>query len=158
VICFDADFPALTRQGGQAGIDILLRPAHEWQEIDPLHAQIAVFRAIENGFSLVSQAELGRSIAVDYEGHVLASSDYFTSDAQVMVAYIPTKGVSTIYAAIGDLFAWLCIAGLVIFMGMAVVQRRQQQSMSDKLFPDQNGFSKKKFRDTSCRGKSEEKA
>ncbi len=53
VICFDADFPALTRQGGQSGTDILLRPAHEWQEIDPLHAQIAVFRAIENGFSLV---------------------------------------------------------------------------------------------------------
>jgi apolipoprotein N-acyltransferase len=49
---------------------------------------------------------------------------YFTSDAQVMVAYVPTNGVRTIYAAIGDLFAWLCIAGLVIFIGMAVVQRR----------------------------------
>jgi apolipoprotein N-acyltransferase len=41
-----------------------------------------------------------------------------------MVAYVPTNGARTIYAAIGDLFAWLCIAGLVIFIGMAVIQRR----------------------------------
>ena len=124
VICFDADFPALPRQAGQAGADLLLRPAHEWQEIDPLHAQIAVFRAIENGFSLVSEAEQGRSIAVDYEGRVLANSDSFTSDLQVMVAFVPTKGVHTIYAIIGDLFAWLCIAGLVIIIGVAVIRRR----------------------------------
>jgi apolipoprotein N-acyltransferase len=124
VICFDADFPALPRQAGQAGADLMLRPAHEWQEIDPFHAQIATFRAIENGFSLVSEAEQGRSIAVDYEGRVLASSDAFTSDAQVMVALVPTKGVDTIYAILGDLFAWLCIAGLVIFICVAVIRRQ----------------------------------
>lgn len=123
VICFDADFPALPRQAGQAGVDLLLRPAHEWQEIDPFHAQVAVFRAIENGFSLVSEAEQGRSIAVDYQGRVLASSDSFTSDAQVLVAFVPTKGVHTIYAIIGDLFAWLCLAGMVILICVAVMRR-----------------------------------
>jgi len=137
VICFDADFPALPRQAGQAGVDLLLRPAHEWQEIDPLHAQIATFRAIENGFSLLSEAEQGRSIAVDYEGRVLASSDAFTSDAQVMVALVPTQGVHTIYAVIGDLFAWLCIAGMVILICVAVVLRQARTTNEQQVVQTQ---------------------
>ncbi len=32
-------------------------------------------------------------------------------------------GVHTIHATIGDLFAWLCLAGLGIVTGLAVVQR-----------------------------------
>jgi len=44
-------------------------------------------------------------MAVDYEGHVPVASDYFTTDQQVLVAYVPVQGVHTIYATIGDLFA-----------------------------------------------------
>ena len=120
VICFDLDFPGMLRQAGQAGVDLLLGPSDDWQAIDPAHTQKAVFRAIENGFSLVRQASKGLSMSVDYEGRVLAASDYFTTDQQVMVAYVPVHGVHTIYATIGDLFAWLCIAGLVIIAGAAI--------------------------------------
>jgi apolipoprotein N-acyltransferase len=60
---------------------------------------------------------------VDYEGNVLASTDYFTSDPQVMVAYVPMQGVRTIYATIGDLFSWLSIAGLVGLIGFAFARR-----------------------------------
>jgi apolipoprotein N-acyltransferase len=45
---------------------------------------------------------------------VLASSDYYTSDQQTMIAYVPTKGVRTIYGSIGDMFAWLCLAQLAL--------------------------------------------
>jgi apolipoprotein N-acyltransferase len=62
-------------------------------------------------------------MTVDYEGHVLAASDYFTSDPQLMAAYVPMQGVRTIYATIGDLFAWLSIAGLVVLIGFAIVRR-----------------------------------
>jgi apolipoprotein N-acyltransferase len=54
VICFDADFPGTIHQAGQAGADVLLVPGNDWREIDPLHTQMATFRAIENGFSLGS--------------------------------------------------------------------------------------------------------
>jgi apolipoprotein N-acyltransferase len=123
VICFDADFPGTIRQAGQAGADVLLVPGNDWREIDPLHTQMATFRAIENGFSLVRQASHGLAMTVDYEGHVLASSDFFTSDPQVMVAYVPMQGVRTIYATIGDLFAWLSVAGLVVLIGFALARR-----------------------------------
>ena len=123
VICFDADFPGTIRQAGQAGADVLLVPGNDWREIDPLHTQMASFRAIENGFSLVRQVSHGLAMTVDYEGHVLAASDFFTSDPQVMVAYVPMQGVHTIYATIGDLFAWLSIAGLVVLIGFAIARR-----------------------------------
>jgi len=119
----DAFFPSTIRQAGQANADILLRPEGDYREIDPLETQLTTFRAIENGFSLVTQTDLGLSMAVDYEGQVLAASDYFTTDPQVMVAYVPMKGVHTIYATIGDLFAWLSMAGLVVLIGVALARR-----------------------------------
>jgi apolipoprotein N-acyltransferase len=125
VICFDADFPGTIRQAGQAGADVLLVPGNDWREIDPLHTQMATFRAIENGFSLVRQASHGLAMTVDYEGQVLGASDYFTRDPQVMVAYVPMQGVRTIYATIGDLFAWLSVAGLVALIGVAIARRRK---------------------------------
>jgi apolipoprotein N-acyltransferase len=103
----------------------MLVPSHDWREIDPLHTQMAPFRAIENGFSLVRQTGNGLAMTVDDEGNVLSASDYFTSDPQVMVAYVPTQGVHTIYATIGDLFAWLSIAGLVGLIGFALARRRK---------------------------------
>jgi apolipoprotein N-acyltransferase len=41
-----------------------------------------------------------------------------------MVTYVPMQGVHTIYAAIGDLFAWLSLAGLVVLIGVAIARRR----------------------------------
>jgi apolipoprotein N-acyltransferase len=85
---------------------------------------MAAFEAIESGSSLVAQADLGLSVAVDYEGHVLASTDFFSTDPQLMVAYVPMQGVHTIYATLGDLFAWLSIAGLIVLVGVALARRR----------------------------------
>jgi apolipoprotein N-acyltransferase len=128
VICFDADYPGTMRQGGLAGADLMFVPGDDWQAIDPYHTQVATFRAIENGYSLVREASKGLSMAVDYEGHVFSASDYYTTDQQVMVAYVPIHGVRTIYAAIGDLFAWLCIIGLLALTGLAIMQSRKLRS------------------------------
>lgn len=125
VICFDLDFPALARQAAQGGADLMLAPSNDWREVDPIHSQAATLRAIENGYSLVRQASHGLSIAVDYEGRVLAASDYFSTDQQVMIADVPIHGVRTIYAEIGDLFAWLCGLALVALTALAVLQSRK---------------------------------
>jgi apolipoprotein N-acyltransferase len=136
VICFDLDYPGTMRQAGQAGADLLLGPSDDWQGFDPTHAQHATFRAIENGFSLVREASQGLSIAVDYEGRVLSASDYFTTDQQVMVAYVPMHGVRTIYATMGDLFAWLCIIGLLALTGLAIMQGGLRRSAAAAPLPE----------------------
>ena len=123
-ICFDMDFPNLIRQAGEAGVDVMFNPANDWEEVASLRMRMATFRAIENGFSLVRPTSNGFSVAADYQGRVLAITDYVTSEDPVMIAYIPTKGVKTIYSQIGDLFAWLCMAGLVTIIGWVVVRRK----------------------------------
>ena len=125
VVCQDRDFLDIISRVGQANADILLVPGGDWREMDPYHSQVATFEAIEMGSSLVTQVDGGLSVAVDYEGNVLASTDLYSTDPQLMVAYVPMQGVHTIYATIGDLFAWLSIAGLVGLIGVALARRRK---------------------------------
>jgi apolipoprotein N-acyltransferase len=119
-ICYDADFPALVAQAGVARGDILLDPADDWQAIDPLHTRMASFRAIEQGVNLVRQTSNGRSAAYDYEGRVLAEADDFRARDRSMVAQVPIRGVRTVYSMIGDVFAWVCLLGLVVLAAGAV--------------------------------------
>src|SRR5438876_1077298 len=86
----------------------------------PWPAQHAVFRAIENGYALVRQASNGLAMTVDDEGNVLAATDYYTTDQQTMIASVPMRGVWTVYAHVGDLFVWLCLAGWLFLVGFAV--------------------------------------
>jgi len=124
VICYDMDFPGLAARAGRAGVDIMLVPSWDWEAIDPLHTRMATFRAIENGYALVRHAADGLSVAVDPYGRILASMDHFTTDDPVLIAEVPTAGVRTLYAMVGDGFAWLCLAGLALAVGRAVRGRR----------------------------------
>jgi apolipoprotein N-acyltransferase len=127
-ICFDMDFPNLIRQAGEAGVDMMFNPSNDWEEVASLRMRMATFRAIENGFSLVRPTSHGFSVAADYRGRVLGLTNYFRSEDPVMIAYIPTEGVTTIYSRIGDLFAWLCMAGLVAAIGWVLVRRKAVKS------------------------------
>jgi apolipoprotein N-acyltransferase len=115
-ICYDFDFPALIRQAGRKGVDIMLDPSWDWRAIDPLHTEMAMARAIENGFSLVRQAPEGLSVAVDSQGRVLAAMDHFRTEDRTLFADVPTAGTRTLYARIGDWPAWLCALGLAAFI------------------------------------------
>jgi apolipoprotein N-acyltransferase len=66
-------------------------------------------------------------MTVDAEGRVLAASDYYASDPQVMVADVPVHGVRTIYAAISDMFVWLSLLGLVGVIVVTIARDRQER-------------------------------
>ena len=123
VICFDMDFPDVVRQAGQQRVDILVAPTNEWRAIVPIHGRMGVFRAVENGTNLLRVAR-GLSLGADYQGHILAESDTLYSPDRDMVVDLPVRGRATIYARIGDAFAWLCLAGLVLLTAVALVRRR----------------------------------
>ncbi len=114
VICYDLDFPGFVQKAGTLGVDLMLVPSFDWKGITPLHTHMGIFRAIENGFSLVRGTGQGLSMAVDYQGRPLAQLNDFTSDEAVMVSDLPEKGVTTIYNRIGDLFAWICATCFLI--------------------------------------------
>jgi apolipoprotein N-acyltransferase len=128
VICYDMDFPNLLRQAGEAGVDVMFNPSNDWEGVASLRMRMATFRAIENGFSLVRPTSHGFSVATDYRGRVLGITDYFKSEDPVMIAYVPTKGVTTIYSRIGDLFAWLCVGGFGAIIAWVCIRRKGAKS------------------------------
>lgn len=132
VICHDTDFPSTVLQAGRNGTDILLSPSAEYESLGPIHAQMAAFRAIENGVSVVRVAVDGLSVIVDPYGRVLARMDHFTDGERVIVAQVPTAGVPTLYPIIGDLVGWLAILGFVALAVAAVVRARLARAAASK--------------------------
>jgi apolipoprotein N-acyltransferase len=128
-ICFDGDFPEFMRQAAGSA-DILILPANDWRSIKDLHFQMAAFRAIETGVPLVRAAASGISAAFDPWGRLLGVSDYFAPGDGTMTVQVPMGGIRTLYGRTGDLFAWLCVAGLVTaltfaFVGSGLAPRHQ---------------------------------
>jgi apolipoprotein N-acyltransferase len=124
VICQDDFFPSLLRQAGRKDVDILLLPSSDWEAITDWHAQQAPFRAVENGTALVRPTRKGISLATDSLGRTVGQkSDYFTGDDHTLVTAVPVKGRDTVYSVVGDTFAYVCAAGLVVLSGWAVRRR-----------------------------------
>ena len=120
-ICYDLDFPWLIRQAGQGRADLLLAPASDWREIGELHHVSAMFRAVENGVTLVRATRWGWSAVVDACGRELARLDHFAVSERVLMAEVPIDSRRTLYARIGDAWAWLCVAGLAGVIGWATL-------------------------------------
>jgi apolipoprotein N-acyltransferase len=123
VICFDMDFPKLIQQVNSMNIDIMLVSGNDWKDITPYHTYESSFRAIEQGFNLVRSASRGLSASFNYKGQVLSSQNYFTSKDTLFYSDVPTKGHKTVYSILGDYFAWMCIAFLMIISAILIKQK-----------------------------------
>jgi apolipoprotein N-acyltransferase len=128
-ICNDLHFPALIRQAGQKNVDILIAPFNDDPTIDTQDPAEAAYRTIENGFSLIRAAGRGISMISDPEGRLLGSQDYFTTGSHVMLATLPIHAEMTIYSRIGDMFAYLCVAGLALLTAKAFIPRKRLVSV-----------------------------
>lgn len=131
MICFDADFPALSRQAAARGIDVLAIPANDWPEITPLHGEMVRFRAIESGFSVVRATSNGLSIVTDPIGRTLRRVNSFEDRGGIAIAEVPSRQISTIYARVDDLFAGLCLlvtVGLLVLATLRVLLRRKRDA------------------------------
>ena len=125
VICYDLDFPNFIRQAGKKKIDIMLVPSYDWEKITPLHAQMAAFEALQNGFSIVRPNGAGLSIAVDYQGNILSQLNTFKTSDKTMYANVPVKGTSTLYSKIGNGFVYLCILNLIVNIILIFTKRKK---------------------------------
>lgn len=124
IICWDGDFPSIVRQVGKLETDILFVPASDWEEIDPAHSIVTVFRGIENGCSVVRQTRNGVSIMTDPRGKIISQMDHFKNSSWVIVGHVPTKKWFTLYPFIGDLFGWLAIIGLLFFIIRTITNKK----------------------------------
>lgn len=130
-ICYDYDFPYLAQQNRKAGADIVALPSSDWRGIDPLHTQMASFRAIEQGHSIIRSTRFGLSAAISPYGELISRQSSFNENDKILVADIPAKGIKTIYAKIGDLFVYANIGFILLivfqlFMGKTTIKKSPQ--------------------------------
>ena len=128
-ICFDMDFPDLIYQLNNKNIDIMLVPGNDWPEITPYHTYVSSFRAIELGFNLVRATSKGFSASFNYKGQLLSSMDFYKSNELILYSDIPTEGKKTVYAILGDYFAWLCILFFVVISGIFIKLYKTSRSV-----------------------------
>jgi len=129
-VCFDMDFPYFIRRFARMGADIVVVPSFDSERIRPYHTEVGLFRAVENGFSMVRQVSAGASMAVDWTGRVLARQDFFTTADRLMIADVPTRGTRTLYGLVGDAFAWLAAALALALFVAAYFSRAATRSAS----------------------------
>jgi apolipoprotein N-acyltransferase len=115
-ICYDYDFPYLAKEFGRCEADLVAVPSSDWRGIDPVHTKMAAFRSIEQGHSVLRSTRFGLSAAINPLGEFNAQMSSFDTNDRVMMAFLPERGVVTLYSLIGDLFVYICIAFIFVYV------------------------------------------
>jgi len=123
-ICYDHDFPEMSRRHAQAGVDLVLLPSSDWRGIDPLHTMLARTRAIEGGFSTLRSTRWAASAGFDPMGRVRGWMRVDEDNDRVLVTELPIRRRHTLYAIVGDTPV---VAGtslyLLLLVGLALRRR-----------------------------------
>ncbi|MGH1434093.1 MAG: nitrilase-related carbon-nitrogen hydrolase [Lewinella sp.] len=115
-ICYDYDFPYLAKEYGELGADMVILPSSDWRGIDPVHTEMAAFRAVEQGHSVLRSTRFGLSAAITPYGEMASQMSSFDGNKKIMYAQLPAKGVTTLYSIIQDSFVYLSIGFLLFFI------------------------------------------
>jgi apolipoprotein N-acyltransferase len=111
-ICYEMESHRLIRQAGRQRVDILIVPGDEpSRENAVVHTELSMFRGIENGASVLRTTLEGLTLGMDWQGRALSRLNYYlTPENRIVLTELPMKGVRTVYAVLGDWFAWACCA------------------------------------------------
>lgn len=130
-ICFEDNFGYISRAFVQRGADLLMVLTNDgWSGsavTTEQHLQIGVFRAVENGRSMVRSTNTGVTAAVDADGRILERLE--AMEEGVLVASVPvyTEG-RTLYNRWGNWFPWLLAFGILSGMVYSLVSRRRKRA------------------------------
>jgi apolipoprotein N-acyltransferase len=122
-ICFEDTFGYLSRRFVQNGAELIVNLSNDaWSKSLPAqnqHLSMAVFRAVENGRSMVRATASGQTCGITPNGRVIALAQPFTA-AWLTVA-IPIVKNDTVYTRRGDYLAVsfsIIAAALLLFGGV----------------------------------------
>lgn len=115
-ICKDMDFPRLSRQYGSDGSGLLLVPAWDFVADGWLHGRMAILRGVESGFSIARSVKQGILTVSDDRGRILAQRTTGDAPFTSLVADVPVRHDATLYARMGDWFAWLNLVALCLLL------------------------------------------
>jgi apolipoprotein N-acyltransferase len=123
LICYEDILPGFTRKTAALDPNLLVNITNDaWfgKTAEPYqHLALAVFRSVENRLEMVRAVNTGVSAHIDAAGRVRTMGPAADPDAEppprptallVRAALLDRGGL---YARVGDLFAWACVAALV---------------------------------------------
>ncbi len=119
VICFESTFPELVADFVRKGAELLVIVTNDaWFKKSPApyqHAQMAVFRAIENRTSIARSANTGVSMTIDPWGRVRKQTAIFVDAAITDV--LPLRQQTTFFTRNGHVFAnVVLLISLILFL------------------------------------------
>jgi apolipoprotein N-acyltransferase len=137
-ICYEIIFPGLSRAMVKNNASVLVNITNDaWfgKTSGPYqHFSMTVFRAVENRRSLARSANTGISGFIDPAGRILASTDLM-QDA-VATQMVPMLKERSIYTQIGDLFARICLALVLLIILIEIVRRKTNRKMGSRKIED----------------------
>jgi len=117
-ICKDLDFPDHLRKYGKA--EIVCIPAWDFVQDDWLHSRMAILRGVENGFSEVRSARLGRLTISDCYGRVNAEASSTQKKDITLLGEVTILKKNTIYSRFGEWFGLLNLVAALALTGLGL--------------------------------------
>lgn len=112
-ICKDMHVPSIGRQ--YEGVGVMAVPAWDFGRDGWMGARMTAMRAVENGYAIARSAREGLLGAYDPAGRTVEERTT-EKRATVMMVSLPVGRRSTLYAQIGDLFGWTCLAAITLLL------------------------------------------
>jgi apolipoprotein N-acyltransferase len=110
-VCKDMHFSSLGRGYGRERVNAVLEPAWDFDRDGWLSLRLAAMRGLESGYAVVHSARNSLLAISDRFGRIIAQTPSRKLPGATLLADLPLgPGQPTIYARIGDLFGWLCVA------------------------------------------------
>jgi apolipoprotein N-acyltransferase len=135
VICYEDILQGFLRGVGQQHPDLLVNlTSDSWfgADTEPWeHMALAVFASVELRVAMVRAVNSGVSALIDPNGRVTqktyANDPYrHPRDADGIVVTVPKMaGGHTVFVAVGNLFAYLCLAGTLMLLGSTLLLARR---------------------------------
>ena len=122
-ICKDLDYPdAVRRDVKGRSVRLMLVPALDFTRDAQSHANIAIMRGVEGGYSIARAARFGMLTVSDSRGRIIASARSNSPGSRWALADVPLGEGETPFLRIGNAFEWAC-AALVAFIALAFLSR-----------------------------------
>ncbi len=117
MICYEDILPAFTRDLAGKDPNLIINITNDaWfgTTAEPyLHMALAVFRSVESRLTLIRSTNTGVSCFVDPAGRILSQTK--PTGAETLMESVPMMKGGTLYEALGDWPAYLCLAALAFF-------------------------------------------
>ncbi|MBI3783880.1 MAG: apolipoprotein N-acyltransferase [Deltaproteobacteria bacterium] len=125
IICYEAIYAELVRDLVLGGAEFVVNISNDgWFGSQPSleqHFYAALFRAVENRRYLLRATNAGITAVIDPHGTVTMRAP--RNQATLLTSEVTPFGALTFYTRYGDVFAWLCVVGVLVALWSPARQR-----------------------------------